>query len=80
MMRFRLPCVETSSTPSTWPAVMYRWRRRSSSVPAMHQQQRDVVRGQCLGAAAQQDVEVRVLEEPLLRLGEQERHRVGAAG
>jgi hypothetical protein len=45
-----------------------------------HQQQRDVVRGQGLGAAAQQDVEVRVLEEPLLRLREQEPHRVRTAG
>jgi hypothetical protein len=37
-----------------------------------HQQQRDVVRGQRLGATAQQGVEVGVLEEPLLRLRQQE--------
>ena len=42
-----------------------------------HQQQRDVVLGQRLGAAAQQDVEVGVLEEPLLRLGQEEADRVG---
>ena len=48
--------------------------------PGEHQQQRDVVRGQRLGAAAQQDVEVGVLEEALLGLRQQEADGVGTPG
>ena len=45
-----------------------------------HEQERHAACGQRLGGPAQQDREVRVLEQQVLRLGEQERYRVGAAG
>lgn len=45
-----------------------------------HQQQRDVLRGERLRTGPQQHIEVRVLEAPFLRLGQQERHRVGPTG
>ncbi len=53
---------------------------RSSGVAGDHQDQGELAVGQRLGDAAQQHREVRVLEQQVLRLGEQERDRPGLAG
>src|SRR5450830_897023 len=70
---------EISSTPSTWPAVTYAVMRALLGRARDHEQQRHLTLGERLGRTAQQDREVRVLEQQVMGLREQERDRVRAA-